>query len=104
MEVYDRQRDIFPYTCIDKSAYFDVAPYFIFVVYDYIDNRWIYELFDQNDWDLLAFYDKGRVHGTSLSGDYSPEEVMDFIAERYPEADIEYIPSFDRWLVEYFMP
>lgn len=101
MEVYDRSRDIFPYECVDKSEYFDIAPQAIVIVYNFHTDRWVYELFDNNDWDLLSFYDRGRLYGTCLTVKYSPDDVVEILAQKYPDAIFKMAPDYDEWYLGY---
>lgn len=102
MEVYDRQRDIYPYTCTNKTREFGLPSQAIYVLYDPESDRWIYEVFDYNDWDLLTLYDKGRVHGTCMNSKFDFYSVAFKIATMYPDAFIVYVPDYQEWHIAYY--
>lgn len=99
--VYNRKRDFFDYTPINKSDENGLFPQEIhFVFYDKI-NLWIYELIDNENWILSMLNGQGQVYRTEYDSSFDVNDVCERLSEKYPDA--EFIPyhDYEEWIEGY---
>jgi len=93
------EHDFIDYKVINKTDIEGLPAQEIYLVYDYTRDLWIYEFYDNNDWNLRNINGQGTVFDTQYSGsDIDPDELMAGLALKYPNAIITRYERYDDWI------
>jgi len=99
--MYNRKEDFFNYIPTPKSEDNGIPSEEVYLVYDPSKNKWIFEYFNNDDWNLNQIDGRGELYETPYSNTAGADLVASYIAGIYPKSDIILYETFEVWQYDY---
>ena len=100
--MYNRQDDFtIEEVEVDKSDYFDLPKTEIYGVFNDQIGLWIYEVFNNNEWNLKSLNGQGTVIAVNDEGFTDEEQFIWYLTGLFPGADIQVYENYENWLYDH---